>query len=213
MKKQQACGLVTAGILTALVAGCATMGYDRAGQMASKMQQTRQDVLGARSQVTATFNALDTVMRAQVGDLRPLVTSYSKELSSLEKTAEKTKWRAQNIRESGAVYFSAWAQEIEAIGDSEMRANSMKRREQTLADYKAVEQSLIAVRDAYYPLLKDLRDIEKTMQQDLTSAGVAAVKPAHQRARQKAIDLQGLMTQSLGVIDRVVNGLAPTAVR
>ena len=79
-----------------------------------------------------------------------------------------------------------------------------------MADYKAVVQSLNAVRDAYAPMIKETRDIEKALQQDLTKSGVAAAQTTYVSARQKAIELQGLMAQSFGVIDRVVANLAPT---
>lgn len=213
MKGQRVSAFVSVVLLAAVVAGCATMGYDQAGKLASSMRQTRQDVVAAGSQITATFNALDVIMMAQVGDLRPLVTQYSKELAGLDKAAKDARTRGPKIQTSGDAYFASWAQEIEAIQDPGLRASSKKRREETMADYQAVVQSLNAVRDAYAPVIKEARDIEKVLQQDLTKSGVAAAQQGYTSARQKATVLQGLMTQSLGVIDQVVTDLAPTPER
>jgi hypothetical protein len=196
-----------AGCAAAVMAGCATTGYNQAGKMAANMQQTRQDVLDARSQVTVTINALEAVSRVQVGDPRPVLATFSKELARLDKAAESARWRAQNIRESGATYFASWAEEIEAMQNPGIRANSLKRREQTIASYREVEKSLMALKDAYLPLVAGLRDIEKALLADLTKSGIAAVQPAQKAMRQKAVELQTLMTQSLGVIDRVVADL------
>lgn len=213
MNMQQTGRMMTVAALAAVVAGCVTTGYDRASKMSSRMQKTQQDVRMARSQVTVTFDALSTLLKAEVGDLRPLLASYDRELSRLQTMSQTARSRAQEIPEAGAAYFQAWAQEIDVMQDPQLREVNLKRHADVREDYRKVEQALVEVRDGYLPVISALTDIQTSLHQDLTASGIASVKPTEQKARQEAIKLQQQMTTAGEVIDAVVRKLAPTAAR
>jgi len=204
-------GMVLVGAVASLVliSGCATSGYQKSDRSTDSMVQTKVEVDSAYKQVTRTITALDTIMRAQVGDLRPLYEDFAAHLKTLDQDAESARSRALSMQSKNQDYFNSWAQEIEAIQDPSVRGKSLNSLKAAKANYQAVEQSLVKTRDAYIPLVSALNDLQTALAQDLTPSGVASLAPAYSKARQQAIDLQAVMITSMKAMDTAVRARTP----
>jgi len=197
--------IILVGVVAALAAGCATTGYKRANKAASSMIATRVELQAGRQQVTRTLNALNTLVVAQAGDLRPKCQVFDREVAQLRKNGENARRRANAMRRSTAVYFEEWGKEIEAIRNAEIRRESVKRRSETMRSYQPIEAAARDATAAYEPLLADLRDIQSHLKQDLTARGIAGIRGFVAKATQDAAALQQKIDAVVTVLDRVAS--------
>jgi hypothetical protein len=209
--KKFAGGLGCVAAVVLLICGCATSGYQKAGRSALSMSETKAEIQGAYSQVASAAKALDRLMGASVGDLRPLFQGFVAEVKKLEGAASAARSRAIAMQARSQDYFNTWSQEIESINDPAIKGQSLKRLGAAKTSYQQVERSLFETRDGYVPLIASLGDIQTALGQDLTPAGLAAIRPAHLKARQQTIALQGLMKNSMSAIDAATKELRPRA--
>ena len=175
------------------------------------MADTKMEIRSAHGQVTKTITALDRIMNANVGDLRPLYEGFGAEVKTLQNAANAARSRAQATQAKSQDYFTTWAQEIETIRDPAIKGQSLKRLGAAKTSYRTVEQSLFQTRDAYAPMMSSLSDIQTAFGQDLTRSGVTAIRPAYGKARQQAIALQGMMKNSMSAIDAAAKELTSRA--
>jgi hypothetical protein len=197
MKKMKWMGLA---IMMGLAAGCSTTGYQKAGRGSDSMAVCQGEIQSAREQVSRTITSLDSLINAQVGDLRPLFADFNTQVTQLEKDKEAAASRVIQMQADNKAYFASWAQDVAAISDPTMKAQSQQRLEETYKNYQQVEKSLLKVRDAYLPMSSKLKDFQVALNQDLSPSGVAGLKPSYAKVRQEAITLQGTMREALSQI-------------
>lgn len=193
------------------VAGCATSGFQKAERGSSSMADIQGEVQNAREQVSRTVGSLDTLMGAQVGDLRPLFADFNSQVKRLESDRDTARARAITMQTENKAYFASWAQEIAAISDPAIKAQSQQRLKETYSSYQQVEQMMFKLRDAYLPLISGLNDMNVAMNQDLTPSGLAGLKPSYGKVRQQAITLQGVMKNALSTIQAAMKQMTPRA--
>jgi hypothetical protein len=201
-------GAVGVVVGMAAVSGYAATASERS---VASMMDTKKEVRQAYGQVTMAVNALDKIMKAQVGDLRPLYKDFVSEVDALRSAAESARSRALRMKEKNRAYFASWAQDVDNITNPTIKSQSLARYKASLASCQKVEQLLVQTREAYVPLLSGLNDLQLSMNQDLTAPAIAALRPHYGKARQKAIDLQTIMKNTMSAIDDAAKQMNPTA--
>lgn len=208
MKMQKMMGFALA---LALVAGIALADFKQAERSSNTMKATQAEVQDAYNQVTATIGSLGTLMSAQVGDLVPMLKDFSRQVKLLQSSAETVKARALSMQTENQEYFAGWAQEIAAISDPAIKAQSQARLQASFASYQQVEQALFKTRDSYVPLMSTLNDLETALNQDLSPVGKAALQPSFAKAREQAVATQAAMQATQTAIQVALGGMTPRA--
>ena len=208
MKMNKGMGLA---LIAALIAGTAVADVKQAERSSNSLKATQTEMQGAYDQITVTIGSLGTLMSAQVGDLRPMLTAFTAEVKSLKANAETVRSRAQRMQDENKEYFASWAQEIAAIADPAIKAQSQTRLQETFANYQKVEQGLFQTRDGYLPLISTLNDMETALNQDLSPAGKAALQPTFAKIREQAVATQGAMKATQAALVTALGGLTPRA--
>lgn len=198
-------------IAVGLATGCSTTGFQKAGSGSDSMAAAQTEIQAAREQVSRTVTSLDTLINAQVGDLRPMLADFNSQVKQLEADKDGAAARALQMQSDNKVYFASWAQQIAAISDPAMKAQSQSRLKETYGKYQVAEKSLIKVRDAYLPMISKIKDLQVALNQDLTPSGLAGMKPSYGKVRQEAITLQAAMRESLGAIQAARQNMTPRA--
>jgi hypothetical protein len=196
---------VLMGVLA--MAGCATTGYQRANKAGTSIAALRQELVFGRQQVTRTLNALNSLVASEMGDLVPKFKAFGREVAQLNKSGNAASRRAATMRSKTAAYFEQWGKEIETIGNPQVRAESAKRRSETMRSYQQIEGPARDAAAAYNPLLRDLRDIQSHLKQDLTARGIAGVRGFVSTATQDAAVLQQKIDAVVGELDRIASEL------
>jgi len=190
MKMKTMMGLTLA---VALIAGMASANYELAERSSKSMEATLLEVATAYNEVTATIGSMGKLMSSQVGDLRPMLKDFTRQIKVLESTIGPIRSRALSMQEQNKQYFESWAQEIAVITDPSVKAQSQQRLKDTFARYSAVEQGLVQTRDAYTTLNTTLNSLTVAMNQDLSLAGLNALRPSYQKAQKEAVATQAAM--------------------
>ncbi len=210
MKKKYTVIMVTALALAWTQAGFA-QGFKLAERSSNSMKAMLTEIQDAYGQITATIGSLGTLMSAQVGDLRPMLKDFNAEVKQMQTDANTVRSRVIRMQEENKQYFEAWAQEIAAIADPAIKAQSQQRLQQTFAAYQQVEQGLVQTRDSYQPLNSTLGDLQTALNQDLSPAGKAALQPSFAKARDQAVATQTALQTTLKSIQAALGGMTPRA--
>lgn len=190
-----------------MVAGCATTGYQRANKAGGSITALRGELMFGRQQVARTLNALNGLTASAVGDLLPKFKTFEREVAQLDKSGQRASRRAAAMRSKTAAYFEQWGKEIETIQNPQVRAESAKRRSETMRSYQQIEGPAREAAAAYDPLLRDLRDIRSHLKQDLTARGIAGARGFVSTATQDAAALQQKIDAVVGELDRIASEL------
>jgi len=201
--------LLMGALVVCLTAGCVTQGYQRADKTVQSLQATRVELTAAAQQVARTIGTLNRMAGMRGGDLTPVHSQLAKDVAAIEQQAETAKWRANAYRNDASAYLDAWAQDVAMIEDTTIRQKSAEGRGALMAKFRGIEQSAAATRQAYAPLLTELRGIVQYLGQNLTASGVSAMQPQFEKARMQATTLRTRIGELVGELDRVSAALAP----
>lgn len=195
--------------LAAILAGCATSGYQRAGTATASMAQLRQELIAGRQQIDVTLNALDRLVNQPSLDLRPTFAAFRREVALMDQQAARTGSRADLMWRNGQAHIDAWDSEISAFSSAAARQRSEERRAAVIRDYQTLARHMNAVRDAFQPFMADITDIERALSADLTSRGIATVAPLVTKASADGGVVKQRIDQALVQLDAVARSLAP----
>ena len=175
MKKHIA---VTLGLVTLLA--CAT----QAGQqeLAARMKQAREEAAATSAQLNTTLQALNTLVCQTEGDLRPAYQAFKAEIPRTQAAATATSVRVETMTREKERYFGDWQNAINGISNMSLHKKAQKRLNAASQSYDKVKANLITAGEKFRPFLSDLADVEKSLSQDVTAAGVKSVKGVTKRA-------------------------------
>lgn len=183
------------------LAGCASgekQSGKRTGLANDSLFEIRNEVANARKQHEATIAALNKLVAQGSGNRRANFELYMKEVARLQAQADKARARADDLHARPDAYIARWQEEVPRA-----------RRARSRLTIAGVQAAARAAGIAYGPLLQDLRDVQTALGNDLTDAGVTAVKPAATRATADAGVLQGHLDALLAEVDRLRGEVSP----
>ena len=201
--------MATLAVLAALLAGCATSGYQKAETATTSMSQLRQELLAGKQQIDGTLGALDRLVGQPSLDLRAGYDAFRREVSLMDRQAKRTRNRADSMWKSGQAYLDAWDSEMAAYATAAVRQRSEERRAEVIRDYQMLSRMMLATRDAFQPFMADVADIERALSTDLTRSGIATVVPIAEKAFTDGDFVKRRIDQVLGQLDKVGRSLSP----
>jgi len=195
-----------------LSVGCAQKsGYKTAEVASKRLGDTKSEVVSAKTQISDTVAALNSLVNNPQMDLRPQFQKFSKSLDALQSRAQKARDRAVDMRAKRSEYVKRWQTETDAIQNEELRTRALQRMGESEAAFESLSAKLTAVREASTPFLADLEDLRRYLGTDLTKAGVASVTDLVNKIREEEKPLQSSLDALINELDRVGTDLSPTA--
>lgn len=182
--------------LAALVAGCATHGYQKADNAGAYLATAADRVDKGVAQIDTATAALKDLVENPQADMKAQFKTYSAAVASLESLTKDTNARATKIASLGTNYLATWATNLTTIKNEDIRKQSAERREAVMKQFENVKASYADASKAFSPLLSDLRDIRTALSTDLTAAGVDAIRKSMTGVNKHAEDVR----KSLGAL-------------
>lgn len=198
--------LLSIGLLT-LVA-FATQAQE---QLANSIQEARSETANTSRQLHATVAALNALAAQKKGDLRPTYNSYAEAIPKTTAAAETTAARVKWMDGDGQAYFKEWQDKITSIANESLRKKSQKRLEAVRSSFDKVKGELKEASERFKPFLSDLNDIQKTMEADVTAAGVKAVRPTVKSANSNYKPVNESISAAIREMDKMAKALSPQA--
>jgi hypothetical protein len=182
-------GLALTALLAA-VAGCKThSNYETAGATAEGLQASADRIERTKGQLDTVLATLNDLVNSPT-NLPAQYTAFTSAVTDLQASGKNVDARVAEMRAKGMEYFKAWDEQAAQIKNEDIKTRSEARKKEVEDQFTKVKMSYTEARDAYRPLMSDLKDIQTALGTDLTAGGVAAIKGAAQKANQDAIPLK-----------------------
>ena len=189
-KTLQLIGCTALAVSLALAAGCLSKRYDKSAVTGTALQTTAEKINLGNAQLTLVLASLNNLVERPQADLRPQFDQFSAELNKLQSLAEDVNDKATDMQAKGADYFKDWNQQLATINSEDVRTRSAKRAKAVEAQFIAINGSYQEVKTSFKPFMSDLQDIKTALGNDLTSAGLDAIKRTVAQANKEAKPLR-----------------------
>jgi len=176
--------------LAALVAGCATKGYEKADNTGAYLEATAQRIDRGVAQIDTATAALKDLVENPQPDMKAQFKTYSAAVANLESLTKDVGSRAAKVQQMGTNYLKKWDANLATIQNEDIRKQSAERKEAVMTKFESMKSSYNDTRKAFSPLLADLRDIRTALSTDLTAAGVDAIRKSMTGVNKHAEDVR-----------------------
>jgi hypothetical protein len=180
--------------LTALIAGCATNGYQKAVSTAASLQRTADRVDRGVAQIDNAMTALSQLVDAPSTNLQAQFKAFDASVSGVEAFARDLASRSASVQQQGSAYFQKWDEELTAIRDEAIRSRSADRKAAVMREFDRMKTNYDQSRAALTELIAGLKDIRTAIGTDLTPGGLEAIRGAVSKTSAKGVAVR----QSLG---------------
>jgi hypothetical protein len=187
----------------AFMGGCATTGMDRSVKTANSIKDVDSEIRKLVVQIDVTAASLDTLVNAGALDLKKSFDSYSDNVLKLDKEGKREIKRMDEMKAQSKEYFAEWEKQDNIYTNSEIRALSEERRTNLAAIYARVPEAAAGVRGAYFDYLKDLKEIQVYLSNDLTPKGIESITPVTQKSAQHKDDLKASLRPVIVALDEI----------
>jgi len=197
--------LIACTAAVGLLSGCASNSYDKAAATGTALQTTAAQIYQGNAQLTLVMADLNNLVERPQADLRPQFDKFSDAVNKLQSLASDVNDKATDMQAKGADYFKDWDQQLATIKNEDVRARSSKRAKEVETKFIALNGSYQEAKTAFKPFMSDLQDIQTALGNDLTPAGIDAVKKTVAQANKEVKPLKKTVSKlgddfkSLGV--------------
>lgn len=203
--------LISLSFIAAVVlsGGCATRGYERAAKTSDALTSAAYEVDSTRGQLSATLDALHTLMTQPATELQPAFERYRDAIGSLEKTVGQLRKKTDDMEKQGQQYFNMWDLRLSQIRNEDIRARSAERQREVTEQFADIRLRYENARQQMEPLMSNLRDIQAALSIDLTPAGVEIARQFAQQADANAITARQSLDQLAEALRNMSSALYP----
>jgi DUF2959 family protein len=163
----------------------------------------QEEVIKGKNQVDLTIKSLEAVIAAAGPNAKPKYDEFVKSMGELDAQAASIKAKADDMRARGAAYFKAWEEQLAAVTTPSIKEQAEKRRDQLTKNYEAVTVAVEAAREAYRPVLSDLKDVQQMLTTDLTADSVKALGPPVVKIKDNAKVLGGKLDAVVDALKKI----------
>lgn len=213
MKHDDCCICSVVGLtFLILAAGCSStpQGQKRSAKTIDTLAKVQTEMQKGIGQVDASLAALENLASNPQGDLAGAYKNYRKQVDTLEAMAKKVASRNQSMRARAKEYFAAWEKDSAQIKSDSIRKVSAARNIAAKASFDKMVAEVAKGKEAFTPLMEELRDIELYLSNDLTTAGVRACKPLAEQAVADGGAVKIALQNVMAELARIKAELTPT---
>jgi hypothetical protein len=180
--------------LAALLSGCASTGYNRAGNTAVSFQEASVRINKGAGEIDAALAALSQLVDNPGTDLKKQFKTFDTAVDKADSFARDLSASATRIQQGGAAYFQHWDDYLVHIQSEDIRKISADRRAAVSKQFDQVKQAYDESRGGLNAFVADLRDVRTSLSTDLTAGGLAAIKSTASKTSAKGVTVRQSLT-------------------
>ena len=197
----------------AIVSGCASSGgYKQADKTGEGIADFRDEVVNLKKAVDVNMTSLRQISESAATDPRKAFEAFAKSVDKVEDARAKAGKRAADVKAAGAAYFKQWEAQLADISNPDIRKLAEERKAKLNEIFAKVGPLLEKAKGDFDPYLADIKDLRTFLSQDLTVAGVDAVKGTIQKTRDHGVELQKSLDALIDEMNSVSAALTPAKV-
>ena len=195
----------------ALAAGCAKdEGRERSGKAVGTLKETREELASTQKQIDDVLASASAVQSGQ-GDLKSAYDKYKKEVAGTEEAAKDVRKRADDMRARAKEYQTKWQEEMSKVSNPDLKAAAQARAAKVQGRYAMITAKSQDAKAAYDPFIRDLKDLQTYLSNDLTPAAVQAASPVFDKVKASGQVLKQKLTALQQELDDVASEMSPDA--
>jgi len=187
----------------AFLGGCATTGMDRSEKTSNSIREVDSEIRKLIVQIDVTSLSLDALVTPANPDLKKTFVTYSDNVTKLDKNGKREIKRMDEMKAQSKEYFAEWEKQGNAYTNPEVRELSEERRNKLAVIYARVPEATAGVRGAYLDYMKDLKEIQIYLSNDLTPQGITTITPVTQKTIQHLDALKASFRPVLVALDEI----------
>lgn len=171
--------------------GCADKsGVSRTDSLMTSLETLSKTSATARTDIDSLTTTLKGFAEGGGSDPRALFTKLSGDVGKVTGAKGSLASSGSSVRQAMDAHFAAWEQEANQMSNPDIRAASMKRREEAREKMSAVQPALEKASSSFDKYLGNLKDIEKLLGSDLSAGGIKAAEDMIDKAIDESATVQ-----------------------
>jgi chromosome segregation ATPase len=147
----------------------------KAEKSIESMRKTRDEIEKAKVQKDKTMAALAQLAGQPQANLKKPFKKFSDELKKLDKSAEKVRKLATDMRAKNQEFFKVWEKELSNIQNPDLQQKAGERRTQAMKQFEDLSPAFQAARASFVSLMASLEDINNYLSLDLSPTGISSI--------------------------------------
>lgn len=211
--KTQVLRLVPAVVAVAVLAvtGCSSTGRSSSTKTTSSIQDLQKRIVTGEENMNAAVGALASLVNKPEADLRPQYKAFLSALDKLEAQIKKGQSQRGAMGTQAEAYFAKWEEETKSIENEQIKQTMEARRAAVKAMFVKIDTEFKTGKPIFEQFMRDLREIKKALDFDLTPNGVAAIKPIVAKAQKESADITKHLNAIRGELDKVAKEMSAAA--
>jgi len=174
-------------------------------QIGNSLRTLRTEMELGRGNIERTTAALGDLRSAKGALIKPTYATYLSHLTALEEKAGGVGAVGTMTDSAAAKFFAQWEQQINEIRDADVSQAGRERREDVMKAFDGIKAQIAEARTAYRPYFSSLCDIKTCLDADLTEQGLAAARPAMDKAQRLEPAVLSKIDATIQAIDKIVH--------
>lgn len=177
------CWLALAALLS-LGSGCESAYYgamERFGVhkreiLVDRVEAAAESQEQAKEQFESAFERFTSVVSVPPSELESTYESLNESFEDAEAQANRVSQRIEAVESVSEALFDEWRQEIEVIGDRELRRASERQLESSEEQYQSLMVAMRQAEERMEPVLDTFRDYVLYLKHNLNAQAIASLK-------------------------------------
>ena len=200
-------------VLSALVTGCGTRGYNRADTAASSIQRASLRIDKGASQVEIALATLTDLVDNPGADMKPQFVRFNTSVNDLESLSKDVAGKSATMQNKGSAYFQKWDEELARIQTEDIRSRSAARKTEVMQGFERVQANYQNTSVTLAPFLARLGDIRTALSTDLTPAGLDSIRGSVGSAKMEGASVQQSLRSLAADFKNLGVSLSPAVAR
>jgi hypothetical protein len=198
-------------VALATAVGCSSTGRSTSTKTSSSVATLQQRIVTGEQNINAAIASLDDLVNKPQPDLRPQYKAFLNALAKLEDQIKKGKGEREAMKAQTEAYFAKWEEESRSLENQQIKEAMAARRDAIKAMFAKIRTEFEAGKPSFELFMRDLREIKKALDFDLTVGGLNAIKPIVAKAQKESADVIKRLTVIRGELDKVAVEMAASA--
>lgn len=191
------------GSVAIVAVSCASSGVSRTDNLMNSLDSLSKASTTARASIDQLAGTMKSIMGGAGGDPRGAFAKYQADVNSVAGAKSSVESAGASVRKAMDAHFAAWEKDANEMQNPDIRAASMKRRDEARTALSGLEPALTKAKATYDSFIGNLRDIEKLLGADLSANGVSAAESTIEKAADESKDVK----ESLEKLEELVGGM------
>ena len=177
-------GIALAMLMLATLAACESayygameqFGFHKRDIMVDRVEEAAASQEDAKEQFEDAFEQFASVVSVPASELRSTYDRLNRSFERTEAKAQEVSERIDAVESVSEALFDEWREEIEIIGNDELRRSSIRQLERSEDRYENLMAAMHRAEDRMEPVLDTFRDYVLYLKHNLNAQAVASLE-------------------------------------